>query len=179
MPQITQLPYIFGSQFFWLVVVFGIIFFVIGRGMLPKIRSTAEVREKAIADDLAKAQAARAVADATEAAWRERADAARVEAAKVAQEARQASARAAEKRIKAAVGRIDEKADLAAQRIRDAVTAARTELEAVAAEAAQEMVERLTGMKIDRKEAAKAVAAELRSYDKGATKKQPAREAAE
>src|SRR6478672_9535235 len=163
MPQITQLPYIFSSQFFWLVVVFGIIFFVIGRGMLPKIRSTAEVREKAIADDLAKAQAARAVADATEAAWRERAD----------------GARAAEKRIKAAVGRIDEKADLAAQRIRDAVTAARTELEAVAAEAAQEMVERLTGMKIDRKEAAKAVAAELRSYDKGATKKQPAREAAE
>ena len=35
MPQIEQLPFIFFSQLFWLAVVFGIIFFVIGRGMVP------------------------------------------------------------------------------------------------------------------------------------------------
>ena len=52
MPQIDQLPDIFFSQLFWLAVVFGFIFFVIGRGMLPKIQSTVELREKKIAEDL-------------------------------------------------------------------------------------------------------------------------------
>ena len=50
MPQITQLPLIFFSQLFWLLVVFAIIFFGIGRGMLPKIQGTVESREKKIAD---------------------------------------------------------------------------------------------------------------------------------
>ena len=72
MPQITQLPIIFFSQLFWLLLVFGIIFFGIGRGMLPKIQSTVEAREKRIADDLARAQAARTEAEKTEEAWRAR-----------------------------------------------------------------------------------------------------------
>ena len=59
MPQITQLPYIFASQLFWLAVVFGLIFFGIGRGMLPKIQSTVDDREKKIAEDLERAQGAR------------------------------------------------------------------------------------------------------------------------
>ena len=55
MPQINQLAEIFFSQLFWLLVVFGIIYFGIARGMVPKIQSTVELREKKIADDLAKA----------------------------------------------------------------------------------------------------------------------------
>ena len=77
MPQISQLPVIFFSQLFWLLVVFGVIFFGIGRGMLPKIQSTVDAREKKIAEDLSQAQAARAGAEETEAAWRARMDAAR------------------------------------------------------------------------------------------------------
>ena len=53
MPQIDQLPDIFWSQLFWLAIVFGIIFFVIGRGMLPKIEATVDARDAKIADDLA------------------------------------------------------------------------------------------------------------------------------
>jgi len=34
MPQLAQLPQIFWSQLFWLAVVFGITFFVIGLGMV-------------------------------------------------------------------------------------------------------------------------------------------------
>src|SRR6478672_9146885 len=102
MPQITQLPLIFASQLFWLAIVFGIIFFGIGRGMLPKIQSAVDAREKKIGEDLERAQAARAEADETEAAWRERMDAARVEAARLAQEAKQESARKTEARIKSA-----------------------------------------------------------------------------
>jgi F-type H+-transporting ATPase subunit b len=161
MPQITQLPYIFASQLFWLAIVFGIIFFGIGRGMLPKIQSTVDAREKKIGEDLERAQAARAEADETEVAWRARMDAARAEAARLAQEAKQESARKTEAKVKAASDKIDLKVESAEAKIRDAVAAARAEIEAVAAEASQELVARLTGIKVDRKEAAAAVKAEL------------------
>jgi F-type H+-transporting ATPase subunit b len=161
MPQITQLPVIFFSQLFWLLVVFGIIYFVIGRGLVPKIRSTVKMREKRIADDLGRAQAARAKADETEAAWRARMDQARAEAAQLSQDARQASAKDTEAKVKKAADKIGLKAEAASAKIREAVDAARAEIEAVAAEASQEMVHRLTGISVDKKDAAAAVKAEL------------------
>ena len=161
MPQLTQLPIIFWSQLFWLAVVFGIMFFGIGRGMLPKIQSTVEAREKKIAEDLERAQAARVAADETEAAWRERMDKARAEAARLAQEAKQASAKQAEARVQKAADKINLKVESAEAKIRAAVDAARAEIEAVAMEATQNMVGRLTGITIDKKEAAQAVKAEL------------------
>ena len=161
MPQLTQLPEVFWSQLFWLAVVFGIIFFGIGRGMLPKIQSTVDLREKTIADDLAEAQAAREAAEQTEAAWRTRMDEARAEAARLAQDARQQSARETETKVQGAADKITLKVEAAEKRIRDAVESARAEIEVVAAEAAREMVARLTGIQLDQAEAAQAVKAEL------------------
>ena len=161
MPQIEQLPFIFFSQLFWLAVVFGIIFFVIGRGMLPKIQSTVDLREKRIADDLAQAQAARTAAEQTEEAWRARMDEARSEAARLSQEARQQSARETEAKVQGAADKINLKVEAAEQRIRESVNSARAEIEAVAAEAAREMVDRLTGIQLDPAEAMQAVKAEL------------------
>jgi F-type H+-transporting ATPase subunit b len=161
MPQITQLSSIIFSQLFWLAIVFGIIFFGIGRGMLPKIPSTVDAREKRIADDLERAQAARAEAEEMEAAWRARVDQARAEAARLAQEAKQESAKATEARVKKAVDKIGLKVDAASAKVRDAVEAARAEIESVAAEASREMVQRLTGISVDKKEAGDAVKAEL------------------
>ena len=161
MPQLDQLPDIFWSQLFWLAVVFGIIFFVIGKGMLPKIQGTVELREKKIGDDLERAQAARAEAEETEAAWRARMDSARADAAKLAQQARQESALKTEAKVRKAAEQINAKVDAAEQQIRERVQAARAEIESVAAEATQEMVARLTGIKVDKKDAANAVKAEL------------------
>jgi F-type H+-transporting ATPase subunit b len=161
MPQITQLSSIIFSQLFWLAIVFGIIFFGIGRGMLPKIQSTVDAREKKIAEDLERAQAARAQAEETEAEWRARMDQARAESARLAQEAKQDSANATEARVRKAVEKIGLKADAASAKIGEAVEAARAEIESVAAEASREMVERLTGISVDKKEAADAVKAEL------------------
>ena len=161
MPQIEQLPYIFFSQLFWLAVVFGIVFFGIGRGMLPKIQGTVDLREKKIAEDLERAQAARAAADETEAAWRGRMDAARAEAARLAQEAKQASARETEAKVKTAADKINLKVESSEAKIRDAVASARAEIEKVAAEASRDMVQRLTGIKVDPREAAAAVKSEL------------------
>ena len=159
MPQIDQLSQIFGSQLFWLLLVFGIIFFGVARAMLPRIQSVVSAREQSIAKDQQLAEAARAAAEETEAAWRERMDAARADARRIDHEAKQASARTNEARVKLAVEGIDRRTDLAVQRIRDAVAEAREEMDIVAADAAREIVERLVGLKVDRKGAAAAVAA--------------------
>ena len=161
MPQLTQLPEVFWSQLFWLAVVFGIIFFVIGRGMVPRIQGTVDLREQKIAADLEAAQSARVAADETEAAWRASMDAARAEAAKLSNDAKQASAKDTEAKAQAASEKLNVKLRAAEAKIRDAVQAARSEIEAVAAEAAQDMVSRLTGTTVDKKQAAEAVKAEL------------------
>ena len=70
MPQITQLPIIFTSQLFWLLLVFGTLFFVIGRRMVPKIRGVVEQRDSKITSDLDAAQRAREEAEQTESAYR-------------------------------------------------------------------------------------------------------------
>lgn len=161
MPQLAQLSEVFLSQLLWLGIGLGFIFFVIARGMVPKIQATVNAREQKISGDLERAQAARVEADQTEADWRARMDAARSEAARIAQEAKQAGAMDTEAKVKAAADKINAKVDRAEARIRDAVNAARTEIEAVAAEATQEMVTRLTGIKVSANEAADAVKAEL------------------
>jgi F-type H+-transporting ATPase subunit b len=80
MPQLNQLALVAYSQLFWLLLVLAVIYFGIGKLMLPKIQSTVEARDKRIADDLAAAQAARVAADETEAAYRARIDESRAEA---------------------------------------------------------------------------------------------------
>jgi F-type H+-transporting ATPase subunit b len=161
MPQLSQLSQVYLSQFLWLAIALGFIFFVIARGMVPKIQATVEAREQRIAGDLDAAQKARVAADETEAAWRARMDAARSDAARIAQEAKAASALKTEAKVKAAADKINVKVEAAQASIRNALESARAEIEAVAAEATQDMVRRLTGLKVDSKEAAAAVKAEL------------------
>ena len=161
MPQITQLPEIIFSQLFWLILVFGIIFFGVGRGMLPRIQGTVELRDKKIAEDLERAQAARAEADETEAHWRSRMDSARAEAARLAQEAKQESARETEAKVKAAADKIDLRVESSQAKIRDALTSARAEIEQVAADATRKMVDRLAGIRVGAQDAAAAVKAEM------------------
>lgn len=157
MPQLTQLPLVTWSQFLWLAITLGFIFFVIARGMVPKIQATVDAREQRIASDIDAAQKARVAADETEAAWRSRMDAARADAARIAQEAKAESARETEARVKDAAEKINAKVEASAGAVRDALAAARSEIEAVAVEATQDMVQRLTGMSVDTKEAAAAV----------------------
>jgi F-type H+-transporting ATPase subunit b len=161
MPQLSQLSEVYLSQLLWLAIALGFIFFVIAKGMVPKIQATVDSREQRIAGDLEAAQKARAAADETEAAWRERMDAARSEAARIAQEAKAESGRDTEAKVKAAADKINLKVESAQGSIRDALASARAEIESVAAEATQDMVRRLTGIAVDKKEAAQAVKAEL------------------
>jgi F-type H+-transporting ATPase subunit b len=161
MPQLTQLPDIFWSQFFWLAVVFGVIFFVFGLGILPKVEATVDARDKRIADDLAAAQAARVAADESEEAYRIRMDESRAEALKVAAAAKASSARATEERMRTANQENQAKVEAAEARYRAATAEALAEIEGVAAEAAQDMVSRLAGVTVSSAEAKQAVKAAM------------------
>jgi F-type H+-transporting ATPase subunit b len=161
LPQIVQLPQIFWSQLFWLLLVFGIIYFAIGRGMVPKIQSVVDDRDKKISDDLAAAQKARDDAEKVEAAYRERIEATRADAMKLAAEAKQDAAREVEKRLAVIDAEIGKRTDEAQARIRDAADKARRELEPVAAEAASQLVTKLTGKTVTAADAQPAVKAVL------------------
>lgn len=161
MPQIAQIGEIFASQLFWLVVFFGLIFTVVGLGMLPKIQSTVDARNDRIATDLEEAQKARATADSLEEAYRQRMDQSRGEAARLAAEAKAESARATEAKVSEADLAIAERVEAAQKRIAEARAAAMTEIEGVAAEATQAIVRQLAGLTVDEGAARAAVAKEL------------------
>ncbi|RYE65837.1 MAG: ATPase, partial [Oxalobacteraceae bacterium] len=107
MPQLSQIGAIYASQLFWLLIVFAIIYFGIGRGMVSKIDATMVGRDRKIASDLKAAEAARATANTTGEAYRTRMETARNEALKATAEAKAAAARASEARVKAADAEID------------------------------------------------------------------------
>lgn len=157
MPQISQLAATYASQIFWLLVFFGFIFFVIGRGMVPKVMATVEARDKQIAGDLAAAEAARAAADAEEEAWRVQANAQRAEAQAVIAKAKADAAKAGEARLAEAGTKIDARLADADARIAAARNQALGEIETVAGEAASDIVSRLAGLSVDAKAAGAAV----------------------
>ena len=148
MPQIAQIASTYAGQIFWLLIVFGLIYFGIGRSMLPKIEATVDARNTKIADDLAAAERARADADVTEEAWRTKMSAARAEAQAATAEAKTAGALATEQRVKAAdvisAGRVAE----AEAAIRSASLEAMANIESAASEAAQDIVAKLSGLSV-------------------------------
>ena len=157
MPQIAQLAETYSSQIFWLLVFFGFTFFVIGRGMVPRVLATVEARDTQIAADLAAAQAARDEADRQEEAWRVRENENRAKAQAVIARGKADAAKKTEQRLARAQTRIDTRLAEAETRIATSRDAAMGEIEAVAAEAAQDIVQRLAGVKVAKPAATKAV----------------------
>lgn len=157
MPQISQLAEVWSSQVFWLLVIFGLVFFVVGRGMVPKVMGTVDMRDKQIADDLAAAQAARDAADEREAAWRKQENDNRAEAQALVNEAKAKAQAATEAKLAGAQERIDAQLNEAEARIAESRAEAAKEIDAVAAEATQDIVARLAGIKVTKSVAGAAV----------------------
>ena len=159
MPQLNQLALVAYSQFFWLLVVLGLIYFGIGKAMLPKIQSTVDAREQRIADDLAAAEQARAEADATEEAYRLRMDESRADAGKLTAKAKADGAKSTEARVAEAAAAIQAKAVDAEARIRASRAAAVGELEQLAGELAKDIARKVASVSVSQDEANKAVKA--------------------
>ena len=163
MPQIAQLTadnWYLASQLFWLLVVFAGIYVVIGRGSQPKIEPTVGARDPKVADDLAAAKAAHAAADNLEESYRQQSDASRAAAQKAVADAKDKAAKDAEKRLSKVDAELGEKLAAAEADVTAARKSAMAEIESVAADAASDLVAKLSGAKVaaaDAKAAVKAV----------------------
>lgn len=149
MPQIAQLGEFYSSQIFWLLVFFGITFFVVGRGMVPKVMDTVASRDNQIAADLKAAEQARTAANSEEEAWRVRENASRTEAQGLIAAARAKAATATTDRLAKAQVVIDARIGEAEERIAQARRSAAAEIEDVAADATRDIVSRIAGLTLD------------------------------
>ena len=161
MPQIDQIADVYASQLFWLVIFFGAIFVIVGLGMLPKIQATIDARDDKIAADLKAADEARTAADALAEVYRTGMDKGRAEAGKLSADAKSDAIRDTEKAVAKADKAIAAKIEKATAKVAEARASARAEIEAVAADAAQAMIQRVAGLNIDTDTARAAVAKEL------------------
>ena len=135
----------FSSQIFWLVITFAFLFVVIWRVAGPRINGVITTRRNAINDDIARAQGARAEAEAAGAAYDAALKGARARAQGLADETRKTLS----DEIAAAKARADVEAHAAMSEADARIAASRTEARShvarAAAQAAIEIVEKLTG----------------------------------
>ena len=157
MPQIAQLSETLASQIFWALIFFGFVFFVIGRGMVPKVMANVELRDKQVDADLAAAQTARSAAEAEDRSWQAQAARQREESQALIAKAKVEATKTAEGRLGEANKVIDARQAEADTRIAAARTSALAEIESIAAEAATEIVSRLAGIRVDAAAGAAAV----------------------
>ena len=157
MPQIAQLSLVYGSQWFWLLITLGTIYFLVGHGIVPKVEKTVDDRNQQIEKDLAAADAARTEADAVEAAYRERMDASRGEASKLTLAAKEKGALATEERLAKANAESDSRLAAAVERIRASKAKAMSEIEATSADLVNEIVAKVAGISPGREAATKAL----------------------
>ncbi len=161
MPQIAQIADTYSSQIFWLLLTFGLVFFVIGLGMVPKVQGTADARDAKISGDLDAAKAAFARADEAEADYRVRDAGNRAAAQATLAKAKSDATKATEVKLAAADAVVAEKIVAAEARIKGASDAAMAEIETVAADAARDMVARISGVEASDEAARNAVKAAL------------------
>jgi F-type H+-transporting ATPase subunit b len=158
MPQLAQLALVYQSQWFWLLLTLAAIYFIAGRGIVPKVEATVDARDAQIAADLVEAERLRAEANAAEEGWRAKVNAVHAEAAAQAAEAKAKATADADQRIAAASAELAGKTSAAERELDQAGTSALAEIEGVAADAARDIVARLTGATVTEAAARKAVA---------------------
>jgi F-type H+-transporting ATPase subunit b len=157
MPQIAQILETYASQAFWLLIVFALIYFGIGKAMLPKIEATVDARDRRIADDLAAAEKAKAEAVHLEEAWAADLARARAEAQAEAAKAKAKAAKDAENRLAKADADISAKLADAEAALAKSRASALAGVEAVAAEAAIDIVAKVSGARVSPGQAEAAV----------------------
>jgi F-type H+-transporting ATPase subunit b len=145
MPQLDFGNPLMIAQIVWLLIIFGLLYYVLSAYALPRVESVLEERRTRIASDLEAAQAAKAEADAAMTAHREATAKARAEAQSAiaaAMQQAQAEAAARSDALNAKLARQIEEAEARIAQARDAAMGA---LRQVSSETATSLVAKLTG----------------------------------
>ena len=133
------------GEIFWLVIIFGALFLVFWRVVVPRVGGTIAMREDKIGGDIGDARRLRDEAEAQAKAAAEELAQARARAQKLAADAKAAASADAAKRQADEEARLGQLMAEAEARINAARAAAMTGVRGIAAEAASAIVERLTG----------------------------------
>lgn len=160
MPQF-DFTHVFWPQIAWLAVFFVILYFGVVGPTLPKLGKVMGEREAKVMGDIASAEAAKATSDQLAADYRAGVTTAQDEARGRLAKARSDAAAALDQKLKSANARIEADTEAATAALADARSKAMTEIEAVAADAAASIVEKLTGARPAEPLAADAVRAAL------------------
>jgi F-type H+-transporting ATPase subunit b len=144
-PQLSQIGEIYASQLFWLTIVFALIYFGIGRAMVPRIEATVDNRHAKITGDLAAAEAARTAADVSIEQHRVEIDAAKVGALTLVTDAKARGTASAEAQIKLADAGLATQIADAEKRIAAAKANAMAEISVLTVDAVSDIVTKLSG----------------------------------
>lgn len=155
MPQFDFANFL--PQLAWLAVFFVILYFGIVRATLPRIGRLVDERENKVAGDISAAELAKSESDGVKRAYEAEMAQAHAAAHVAIAEAKTRAVRDSEARLAEAGHDIDRRAAKAGLSLEAARTAAVVEIEKIAAEAAAEIVDRLSGHRPDETEARAAV----------------------
>jgi len=150
-------PATFGSQLFWLVLCFGALYLLMSRVALPRIGSILEERDNRIAGDLAAAGRMKQETDAAIAAYEQALAEARKNAHGIAQTARDQAKAEIEAHRARVEAELQQRLSAAEASIAGVKTRALTEVDAIAIDAAEVIVEVLLGPRASVTELALAV----------------------
>lgn len=141
-------PTYFPSQIFWFLLSFLVLYFLLSKVFLPRVAETLEERSSRIADDLDSASRMQREAEEAEKAYIQSLADARAKAHNVADTTRQAVEAEVAAELAVADADAAQQAEAAEARIRIVRTEALSNIESIATDAAQAVVEKLTGKKI-------------------------------
>ena len=143
-------------QVIWLALVFGILYLAVV-GLYPRVEKVVENRKARIAADLLEAETARDAAEAATSGGSSTLADARAQSLVVTGKARDAANASLQRKLADVDAGLDAKAEAAAQSLSAQKSAAVAQLDAVAAEAAADLVKRVGGLDVSNDEAVQAV----------------------
>ena len=148
----------FPSQIFWLVIFFALLYLLMSKVALPKMAAVLDKRHKAIESDLSKASALKHETEAAIQHYEKSLSDARANAQGIATETRSKIAAEIEAERSALEKTLSAKLAEADARISATKAKAMQDVHEVASETASEIVSELTGHKVSKEHAAKAIA---------------------
>ncbi len=143
-------------QVIWLALVFGILYLAV-HALYPRVGRVVESRKARIASDLREAEAARDAAEAATSGGSSALGDARTHALARTGKARDEAAAATSRKLAEADAALEARTEAAAQALAGQRAAVVAELDQVAADAAAELVKRVSGLDVSNDEAANAV----------------------
>ncbi len=136
------------NQILWLIIVFGVLYFVLSKFILPKLADGIVERKDRISDDLDAASRMQLEAEEAEKAYNQKLVDARAKAHNVAEATRQSVNEELAAEIAEADAETEKQTQAAEERIHALRAKAMANVESVATETAAEILQHLTGKKL-------------------------------